>query len=128
MQQIATIDPDFRRLFARVVEARREADSDVAGVVQDILRTVRLGGDNALIQYTQRFDGYSLVEDADWVITPERCEEAYNQITQEQRDALNLAAQRIRAYHEAQLPENRDYTDEAGVRLGAIWQIGRAHV
>ena len=122
MQQIATIDPDFRRLFARVVEARREADSDVAGVVQDILRTVRLGGDNALIQYTQRFDGYSLIDDADWVITPERCEEAYNQITQEQRDALNLAAQRIRAYHEAQLPEDRDYTDEAGVRLGATWR------
>lgn len=122
MQTLSTADPDFQRLFTRVVEARRETDSDVAGVVQDILRTVRTGGDASLVQYTQRFDGYSLIDDADWVITPERCEEAYGQIEPEQRDALELAATRIRAYHEAQLPENRDYTDAAGVRLGATWR------
>lgn len=122
MQQLSTMDPDFARQFSRVIEARREADSDVAGVVQDILRDVRTRGDDALIQYTQRFDGYSLIDDADWVVTAERCEEAYGQIEPEQRDALQLAADRIRAYHEAQLPEDRDYVDDAGVRLGATWR------
>src|SRR5690606_29170109 len=38
------------------------------------------------------------------------------------RDALNLAADRIRAYHEDQLPKNRDFTDAQGVRLGAKWR------
>jgi histidinol dehydrogenase len=38
------------------------------------------------------------------------------------RAALELAAQRIRAYHEAQMPQDRDYTDAAGVRLGAKWR------
>ncbi|WP_298302181.1 histidinol dehydrogenase [uncultured Erythrobacter sp.] len=122
MQKLDTTDPNFARDFARVVDARREADSDVAGVVQDILRTVRTGKDSALVQYTQRFDGYSLIDDRDWVITPERCEEAYEGIESEQREALQLAADRIRAYHEAQLPKNRDYTDETGARLGAIWR------
>ncbi|WP_299191798.1 histidinol dehydrogenase [uncultured Erythrobacter sp.] len=122
MQQISTLDPDFEQRFKRVVEARREADSDVAGQVLDILRTVKTGGDDALVQYTQRYDGYSLIDDADWKVTAERCREAYEQIEQEQREALDLAASRIRAYHEAQLPENRDFTDEAGVRLGAIWR------
>ncbi|MEP3420293.1 MAG: histidinol dehydrogenase [Erythrobacter sp.] len=122
MQTLSTLDPEFDRLFARVVNARREADSDVAGVVQDILRTVKTGGDDALVQYTQRYDGYSLIDDADWKITPERCAQAYEDLDGELRDALNLAANRIRAYHEAQLPENRDYTDDAGVRMGAIWR------
>jgi histidinol dehydrogenase len=121
MQMLSTLDPDFEQRFTRVVEARREADSDVAGQVSDILRTVRASGDDALIQYTQRYDDYSLIDDADWKITPEQCAEAYADLEPELRDALNLAATRIRAYHEAQLPENRDYTDDAGVRLGAIW-------
>ncbi len=122
MISLSSIDPEFEQLFTRVVNARREADSDVSGQVTDILRTVRTGGDDALVQYTQRYDGYPLIDDADWKVTPERCAEAYEQIDSELRDALNLAASRIRAYHEAQLPRNRDFTDEAGVRLGAIWR------
>lgn len=122
MQLLSTFDPEFERQFARIVDARREADSDVAGQVSDILRSVRTGGDDALVQYTQRFDGYSLIEDGDWIITPDRCEEAYRELSADLREALDLAAQRIRSYHEAQLPENRDYTDADGVRLGAIWR------
>ncbi|MFU7527892.1 histidinol dehydrogenase [Qipengyuania sp. ASV99] len=122
MQMLSSLDPEFERRFSRVVEARREAGSDVAGQVADILRTVRTGGDEALVQYTQRYDGYTLAEEADWKITSERCAEAYTQIDPDLRSALDLAAERIRAYHEAQLPENRDYIDEAGVRLGAVWR------
>lgn len=122
MKKLSTFDPDFEQRFARLVDARREADNDVTGVVQDILRTVRTGGDDALVQYTQRFDDYSLIDDADWIITADRCAEAYEQLKPELRDALELAAARIHAYHEAQLPQNRDYTDDAGVRLGAIWR------
>ena len=122
MQLLSTLDPDFEKRFGRVVNARREADSDVTGVVQDILRTVKNGGEKALVDYTQRFDGYALGVDADWSIPPERCAEAYDALETELREALDLAAARIRAYHEAQLPENRDYTDDAGVRLGAIWR------
>ncbi|EAQ29482.1 histidinol dehydrogenase [Erythrobacter sp. NAP1] len=122
MQMLSTMDPDFAVKFKRVVHARREADSDVSGVVQDILRTVKGSGDKALVDYTQRFDGYSLVDDADWMVTKERFAEAYDALEPELREALDLAAKRIRAYHEAQVPENRDYTDDTGVRLGATWR------
>lgn len=122
MKQLSTMDADFARKFARVIEDRRETDANVAGVVQDILRTVRSGGDRALVQYTQRFDGYSLADDGDWVITKDACKAAYDGLQSDQREALELAASRIRAYHEAQLPNNRDYTDAAGARLGAIWR------
>jgi len=122
MQSVSTLDPDFEKRFARIVNARREADRDVAGQVASILADVKSSGDKALIELTQRFDGYSLTDDADWVVTKDRMAEAYGEIDAELRDALELAATRIRAYHEAQLPEDRDYTDDTGVRLGAIWR------
>ena len=122
MNILSTLQPDFAAKFDRIVDARRESDSDVAGQVANILQTVKLRGDAALVEFTQRFDGYALSEDADWSIPRELCEEAYKALAPDLRDALELAAARIRAYHEAQLPANRDYTDSAGVRLGAIWR------
>lgn len=122
MQTLSSLDPDFARKFDRLVNARREADSDVSNAVTSILASVKSKGDQALVEYTQRFDGFALVDDKDWVITADRCKQAYDELDAELRDALELAADRIRAYHEAQLPENRDYTDDAGVRLGAIWR------
>lgn len=122
MAMLSTTQSDFEARFQRIVEARREADSEVAGQVADILRTVRLRGDAALVEYTQRFDGYALADEADWQIPQAACEAAYHALAPDLRAALELAAQRIRAYHEAQLPQNRDFVDDAGVRLGAIWR------
>lgn len=121
-QILSTLQPDFAAKFDRIVESRRETDSDVAGQVADIIHTVKLRGDAALMEYSQRFDGYALASDADWSIPREACAQAFDELPADLRDALELAAARIRAYHEAQLPENRDYVDAAGVRLGAIWR------
>jgi len=122
MQKLTITDPDFERSFTKIVNARRESANDVAGQVSDILNAVKARGDSALVDYTQRFDGYSLIDDADWIVTADRCEEAYHGLDADLRDALDLAARRIRAYHEDQVPSNRDFTDEAGVRQGAIWR------
>ncbi|MDY7099446.1 MAG: histidinol dehydrogenase [Pseudomonadota bacterium] len=122
MQTLTTLDPDFELRFNRIVNARREADRDVTGAVTSILADVKSSGDKALIDLTQRFDGYSLGEDADWIVTKDRMAQAYEELDAELRDALELAAKRIRSYHEAQLPDNRDYVDDTGVRLGAIWR------
>ncbi len=121
MEKLSSLDPNFARKFDRLVNARRESDKDVAGSVASILSSVKTTGDKALVEYTQRFDRYSLAKDADWVVTADECAQAFESIEPDLREALELAASRIRAYHEAQLPENRDYTDQAGVRLGAIW-------
>lgn len=114
--------PDFEAKFARLVEARRETDSNVTGQVTSILHSVKMRGDAALVEFTQRFDGYGLASDADWQISLDECARAYAELPEDLREALDLAAARIRAYHEAQLPENRDYVDASGVRLGAIWR------
>jgi histidinol dehydrogenase len=121
MLRLATSDPGFAEAFARVVAERRESESGVAQTVAAILADVKARGDAALAQYTLEFDQFELANDSLWRIAPETCEAAYDALDGETRAALELAADRIRAYHEAQLPADRDYTDAAGVRLGAKW-------
>lgn len=121
MQFLRTSEEGFARKFDRIVRDRRESDVQVGRDVASIINEVRERGDAALVDYTARFDNHGLGEDADWRIAQDDCRAAYDALDPELRDALKLAAARIRAYHEGQLPEDRDYTDEIGMRLGARW-------
>ncbi|MEP7222377.1 MAG: histidinol dehydrogenase [Novosphingobium sp.] len=121
MLRLNSRDPGFAATFRRLVADRRESDGDVARDVALILKDVRARGDDALVDYTARFDGHSLTSEADWRIDRAECREAFDNLLPDLRAALELAAQRIRAYHEAQRPDDRDHTDAAGVRLGARW-------
>ena len=121
MLRLSTTDPNFEKKFARLVDDRRETEEDVSRTVSHILGEVRQRGDEALAEYTERFDKHALGADDDWRIGPQACREAYDALEPALRDALELAATRIRAYHQNQLPADRDFTDEAGVRLGAKW-------
>ncbi|WP_395332782.1 histidinol dehydrogenase [Novosphingobium sp. BL-8H] len=121
MQRLSSKDAGFAEAFQRVVADRRESATDVARDVADILAAVRARGDAALADYTARFDGHDL-DQTGWRIDAETCRAAFEALSPDLRSALELAAERIRAYHAAQLPENRDYTDAAGVRLGAVWR------
>jgi histidinol dehydrogenase len=110
----------FAEAFDDFVNARREADVDVSSVVAATIKDIRARGDIALLELTERFDGFDLSEQG-WQITAEECAAAYKALDRTLCEALKLAATRIRDYHKAQLPKDRDYTDKAGVRLGARW-------
>ena len=126
MQFLTHSEDGFERAFERVVRDRRESDADVARDVGRILNEVRERGDKALVEYTMRFDDHRLTEDSDWRITAEECAAAHAALDPNLRDALQLAADRIRAYHQGQLPQNRDYTDDIGMRIGARWNAVEA--
>ncbi len=119
MQRLRAAAPGFEEAFARLVASRRESGCEVTADVAAILAEVRERGDAAVADYTRRFDGFDLGED--WRIGADECRAAYESLDTELRAALELAAARIRAYHEQQLPKDRDYTDAAGMRLGARW-------
>ncbi|SFG03726.1 histidinol dehydrogenase [Novosphingobium sp. CF614] len=121
MLRLSTSDPGFTEAFARVVAERRESAVDVAADVAAILKDVRERGDAALAELTAKYDRHDL-ETTGWSLGAEACRAAFDALDPALRAALELAAARIRAYHVAQLPEDRDYTDDAGVRLGAMWR------
>jgi histidinol dehydrogenase len=113
-------DPGFEAAFAALVDDRREADADVASDVTAILSRVRREADAALIDLTQRFDGFDLDAEG-WSISRDECATAYADLAPDLRAALDLAADRIRAYHAKQRPTDSDWTDATGTRMGARW-------
>jgi histidinol dehydrogenase len=119
-------DPGFEADFARLLAAKRETAADVTEAVANILSDVRERGDNAVIEYTERFDNLALTPET-MRFTEAEVEAAVAQCDKRTLDALKLAASRIRAFHERQRPAELSYTDEAGVRLGQRWTaIGAA--
>jgi len=116
-----TRDAGFADAFTALVDGRREAAADVARDVATIIRAVRDDGEAAIRAFTQKLDRHDLAETG-WRIEPATCAAAYEALDPQLRDALDLAATRIRAYHERQKPTDTDYVDEAGVRLGARWR------
>ncbi|WP_156839378.1 histidinol dehydrogenase [Novosphingobium aquimarinum] len=122
MLRLSTSDPGFAKAFSKIVKGRREADPDIANDVARIVADVRARGDAALADLTKRFDGHDLGDDAAWRIDQAACRAAYDALDPDLRNALELAASRIRAFHEAQKPADRDEVDSAGVRLGAKWR------
>jgi histidinol dehydrogenase len=120
MIRLVTGAPDFDTAFTALVDARRDADADVSRDVAAILARVRTEGDGAVAALTHQFDGFDL-DATGWQIARDDCEAAYRALAPALRDALDLAAARIRTYHARQRPADSDWTDEAGVRMGARW-------
>jgi len=120
MRRLDASEPGFAEDFAALVDDRRESDADVSADVAAIIARVKSEGDAALADYTAKFDRFDL-DASGWSISKEDCAAAYEALAPDLRSALDLAAERIRAYHAAQLPEDRDYRDATGARLGARW-------
>lgn len=113
-------DPGFVAALDELVERRRDAEDDVRDGVAAIVAAVRAGGDAALVELTRRFDRLDLAPE-DLRIGEAGIEAAAAACPRDQLDALRLAADRIRAFHERQLPEATAWADEQGVRLGLRW-------
>ncbi len=119
--RLDTRDPGFAASFAALVAGKRELDADVDAVVAAILEDVRQRGDAAVIDCTRRFDHVELTP-ATLRVSAAEIAAARAACAPETLAALQLAAERIAAYHRRQLPADFDDTDAAGVRLGARWR------
>lgn len=104
--RLSVSDPDFAVSFDALVNARREADADVSADVKTIIRDVRNQGDDALSRLTSKFDQHDL-DVTGWRVSKAESAAALEDLEASLRVALELAALRIRDYHEGQLPENR---------------------
>lgn len=120
MRLLKYSDSNFDAAFDALVNDRRGSNDDVSCDVTAIIDQVRSNGDAALINLTQKFDGFDLNQEG-WTISKAQCAEALASLDLELRNALELAALRIATYHEAQKPEDRDYRDSDNIRLGAKW-------
>ncbi len=99
---------------------KREEAEDVDAAVAAIIADVRARGDAAVIDLTARFDRLELTPQTLAFSAAEIAAEVAK-VSSEDRAALELAAARIRAYHERQKPQDAQWTDAAGATLGWRW-------
>ena len=94
------------------------SDNQVQHVVADIVDQVRTRGDSALLEYTQAFDGVTVDSMSGLALGREQLQSALDGLPEEQRYALEVAAQRIRDYHEKQRQDDWSFQELDGTRLG----------
>lgn len=119
-QFLTTTDPDFEARFTALLGAKREDSPDVDDVVAGIIADVRARGDAAVLELTAKFDRLDLTPEKLRFSAAEIAAECAK-VSAEDKAALELAATRIRAYHTRQMPQDAQWTDEAGATLGWRW-------
>ncbi|MDJ1018434.1 MAG: histidinol dehydrogenase [Paracoccaceae bacterium] len=115
-----TTDADFEARFASLLTMKREDSPDVDAAVAEIITDVRARGDAALVELTSKFDRFDLTPET-FVFSEAEIDEAARAVPLDERKALELASERIRAYHQRQLPWDETWSDETGAQLGWRW-------
>ncbi len=119
-QFLNSADPDFEAQFTALLSMKREDSPDVDAVVADIIADVRTRGDAAVIDLTHKFDKVQLTPET-MRFSDAEIDHLCAQVSEQERAALELAAERIRAYHEKQMPQDAWWQDDTGAWLGWRW-------
>jgi histidinol dehydrogenase len=113
-------DPDFETQFQQLLSAKREDSPEVDDTVAGIIADVRARGDAAVLELTVKFDRLDITADQLRFGTDE-IDTEIAKVSDTDCAALEMAADRIRAYHERQMPTDAYWTDETGAELGWRW-------
>ena len=118
IKKLNASDDGFQLELEKLLAWEGVSNESVNSVVKDVILRVRKEGDAALLDFTARFDSLKLTQGSELEILPDALKKAYQTIPDEQRDALILAADRVRSYHERQVTDSWSYIEEDGTMLG----------
>jgi len=110
--------PDFASALSKLLAFEATEDESIDRAAAGILADVRQRGDAALLEYTRRFDRVAAASAQALEIPKADWHAALAALPTAQRNALETAADRVRAYHEHQRGETWTYTDAEGNLLG----------
>ena len=116
--RLSTSSPDFRQQLEECLQREMLVAAEITSAVSEILQQVKLHGDQAIIDYTNHFDGFDVQSISDLVITSEQLNKALERLPTEQQQALTHAAERIRNYHEKQKQGSWHYEEADGSVYG----------
>jgi len=118
MRRLNMSDGSFQADLDQLLAWEGVSNEQVNQTVKEILSAIRKRGDEALIEYTNRFDRLSVDNMEALSLPGERLQQALDGLPDEQRTALEHAAERVRLYHQHQKMESWSYTEEDGTMLG----------
>ena len=118
INRLSTSQSDFDLQLNKLLAWESVSDKRVADVVDDILQQVKTRGDAAVLEYTNKFDRRDVKSINELIVSQSELKQALTKISSEQKNALEIAAQRIRDYHQHQLQTSWQYTEADGTLLG----------
>jgi histidinol dehydrogenase len=118
IKRLSSTDANFDVALAKLLAVEDAHDVEVDATVAGILTDIKKRGDEALLEYTHRFDHLDAVSVAELELPHSRLKQALQSLPADQRNALEQAATRVRAYHEKQLAQSWNYTEPDGTLLG----------
>ncbi len=121
MKRLDAASPDFETAFVALLDDARETTARVDAAVAGIITEVRARGDAALVDFTARFDRWQPGDAASLRVGAAEIATATAGIAPGLMAALDLAAERIEAFHAAQMPPDITRRDDAGLSLGMRW-------
>ena len=118
IRKLSTKDAGFDADLKALLAFETAQDDSIDVVVANILKDVKARGDEAVLEYTNRFDKTSATKLSELEISQAELVAALNGLPTAQREALQSAAARVRSYHEKQLMQSWSYTEADGTLLG----------
>lgn len=118
IRKLNTQDGDFQQQLEALLAWESVSDDGVNRVVNDVIKDIRSRGDAALVDFTNRFDGWQADSPADLEISLDRLKQAWDELPEDQQKALQHAADRVTAYAEHQKMDGWQYTEADGTVLG----------
>jgi histidinol dehydrogenase len=118
IRQLSSRDPAFDAELSKLLAFEETADEKLEATVAGILADVRKRGDEAVLEYTRKFDRLPLASTAAMELSRDELRVAFDTLPAEQRYALEKAAQRVTEYHKKQVQASWNYTDADGTLLG----------
>lgn len=118
IKRLKTSQADYQTQMENLLAWEGVSDDKVNSTVRDIINNIRTRGDDALVEFTNKFDRMNVSSMKDLTFSKAQIETAYNNIPDDQRQALEVAADRVRSYHKHQIMESWSYTEDDGTLLG----------
>jgi len=118
INKFSTLDNDFDNHLDSLIAWDSSIDEEISNSVKKIISDVRRNGDNSVLDYTKQFDSIMAKSISELTISKERLKQSFDNLEKEQKDALSIAAERIKSYHQNQVQESWNYSEDDGTVLG----------
>ena len=118
INKFSTLDNDFDSELDSLIAWDSSIDEKISNSVKIIISDVRRNGDRSVLDYTQQFDSIMAKSISELTMPKERLKQAFDNLEKEQKDALSIAAERIKSYHQNQVQESWNYSEDDGTVLG----------
>jgi len=118
INKLSSEDQSFDALLSSLTTWENSSNEAINESVKKIIDDVIENGDQSVLDYTQEFDALGAESISELIISQERLKQSFDNLDEEQKKALSVAADRIRSYHQKQTQESWTYTEEDGTVLG----------